>query len=201
VLAISSFAKGRAETIARPIIVLRLAVGLLVLVLTAAPVVVIMTFDVPRESIDLFTFAELFDSVARDIALVAVAVFFLLTLETRIKRTRVLRATRELRNAAHIVDMHQLTKDPEHAAPHAGAGGLTRFEMSRYLEYCNELLALIGKIAAVYIQRFDDPGAVQAVNEIETLTAGLSQKILQKILVLQLDEPHREPTGESPVAA
>lgn len=192
VLSIARSAKRRSESISRPIISLRVAVGLLVLALVATPIVATVNFDLPPESLDLFTLAELFDSATRDIALFAVAVFFLVTLETRIKRTRVLRAIRELRNAACIIDMHQLAKDPDRVSPGPAADTtgelLTRHEMSRYLEYCNELLALTGKISAVYIQHFDDAIAVQAVNEIENLTAGLSQKILQKILILRTAE-------------
>ena len=45
-----------------------------------------------------------------------IAAFFFLTLETRLKRQRALKAIRELRSLAHIIDMHQLTKDPERIA-------------------------------------------------------------------------------------
>ena len=187
---ISRSAKRRAKSITRPIIALRIAVYLFVLILLAAPIIVMVSFETPRESLDLFSLVELVDNLARNVALIAVGVFFLVTLETRIKRTRVLKAIRELRNVAHIIDMHQLSKDPDHAAPGPidRDRPLTRYQMSRYLEYCNELLALTGKIAAVYIQKFDDSGAIQVVNEIESLTAGLSQKILQKILILHHDE-------------
>jgi hypothetical protein len=159
-------------------------------VLLTAPVVVTFSFETPRESLDLYSLVELIDAFARNVAIIAVSVLFLVTLESRIKRTRVLKAIRELRNVAHIIDMHQLSKDPDHLLRTGDrcGGTLSRYEMSRYLEYCNELLALTGKIAAVYIQKFDDPGSIQAVTEIDTLTAGLCQKILQKILVLHHDE-------------
>jgi len=188
---ISQRAKRRAQAIAKPIIGLRVAVAGLVLALLAVPILVAVLFDTPREALDLYSVVELVDSLARNIALLAVGVFFLVTLETRIKRTRVLKATRELRNVAHIIDMHQLSKDPDRALRdrETSEQPLSRYEISRYLEYCNELLALTGKIAAVYIQNFDDEGAVQAVNEIENLTAGLCQKILQKILVLHQHQP------------
>lgn len=61
---------------------------------------------------------------------------------------------------------------------------MTRFELNRYLDYCSEMLALTGKVAALYVQRFEDPQAVAAVNDIETLTSGLSRKIWQKIMML-----------------
>ncbi|TMP99740.1 MAG: hypothetical protein E6L09_08785 [Verrucomicrobia bacterium] len=61
---------------------------------------------------------------------------------------------------------------------------MTDFELSRYLDYCSEMLSLIGKVAALYVQRFDDPVALSAVDEIEDLTTGLSRKIWQKIMII-----------------
>lgn len=116
----------------------------------------------------------------------------LFSLEIRVKRRRALRAIHELRSIAHIVDMHQLAKDPERVL-HAGEGTDTKsspkrtmsaFELGRYLDYCSELLALTAKISALYAERFDDPRAIAAVDEIEDLTNGLSRKIWQKIMLL-----------------
>ena len=46
------------------------------------------------------------------------------------------------------------------------------------------MLSLTGKVAALYVQRFDDPVALQAVNEVEDLTTGLCRKIWQKVMIL-----------------
>jgi hypothetical protein len=115
---------------------------------------------------------------------------FTLTLDTRQKRRRCIEALHELRAMAHIVDMHQLTKDPERAMP-AGPDtvssperALSAFETVRYLDYCSEMLSLMGKVAAAYVQHFPDPQAVSAVDDIENLTNGLSRKIWQKIMIL-----------------
>jgi CheY-specific phosphatase CheX len=61
---------------------------------------------------------------------------------------------------------------------------LSRFELSRYLDYCSEMLSITGKIAALYIQEFDDDVALSAVNEVENLTTGLSRKIWQKLMIV-----------------
>ena len=61
---------------------------------------------------------------------------------------------------------------------------MNAFELGRYLDYCNEMLSLIGKLAAVYIQRFDDEVALEAVTEVEILTASLCDRIWQKIMFL-----------------
>jgi hypothetical protein len=121
---------------------------------------------------------------------VLAALALLFSLEIRVKRRRALAAIHELRSIAHIVDMHQLAKDPERVCnagpdtPSSPKRTLTPFELGRYLDYCSELLALTAKIGALYAQGFDDAEAVGAVDDIEDLTSGLSRKIWQKIMVL-----------------
>lgn len=61
---------------------------------------------------------------------------------------------------------------------------MTAFELTRYLDYCSEILALTGKLGALYVQKFDDSDTVAAAASIESLTVGLSQKIWQKIVIL-----------------
>jgi hypothetical protein len=121
---------------------------------------------------------------------IGTGILFLVTLEGRLKRAKALAAVHELRSLAHIVDMHQLTKDPEELAtllpPTASSPQRTMSdsELVRYLDYCTEMLALISKVGALYVQRFADPVVLSAVDEIEDLTSGLSRKIWQKIMML-----------------
>ena len=133
----------------------------------------------------------LLESSVNLVLLMAAGLWFLLTLEERWKRSRTQAALHELRSFAHVVDMHQLTKDPERsqgkayqATKSSPAVTLDSFQLRRYLDYCSELLALTGKIAAVYLNHFDDPVMVSSVNEVETLTTDLSRKIWQKIMIL-----------------
>lgn len=114
---------------------------------------------------------------------------FLMSLERRAKRERLMKAMRELRALAHIVDMHQLTKDPESIHRHQPTKSspqrtLTTFLMGRYLDYCSELLSLINKIGAIYVQEFPDAVALDAVEQLASLTNGLSRNIWQKIMIL-----------------
>jgi hypothetical protein len=44
---------------------------------------------------------------------------------------------------------------------------------------------LISKIAALYVQGFQDTVLLDAVDDVEDLTAGLSRKIWQKITILE----------------
>ena len=180
----------RAAWIAKPILGLRIASGALVALILAGLAVTLASLRAPSEGFNLIAFIQVLESGINDVVLIGAAVFFLVTIETRIKRGRALAAIRELRALAHIIDMHQLTKDPEWLSAR-GEGSLllpprrmTRFELSRYLDYCTEALSLTAKLAALYIQGFDDAVALAAVDEIESLTNGLSRKIWQKLMIL-----------------
>ena len=72
---------------------------------------------------------------------------------------------------------------------------MTAFELNRYLDYCSELLSLTSKLAALYVQDFNDPVVLSAVSEVETLCGGLAGKIWQKITML---EPGRLPGSDEP---
>ena len=61
---------------------------------------------------------------------------------------------------------------------------MSSFELTRYLDYCSEMLSLTSKLAALYAQNLPDPVVIDAVNEIESLTTNLSQKIWQKITLV-----------------
>ncbi|WP_372898333.1 hypothetical protein [Stieleria sp.] len=132
----------------------------------------------------------MFDAGGNTLIVLGATLYFLTSLEIRIKRRRALVAVHELRSIAHVVDMHQLTKDPERMleryrqTDHSPAEAMSPLELNRYLDYCTEMLSLIGKIAALYVQRFNDSASVAAVSEVEQLTTGLSRKIWQKIVLL-----------------
>ena len=74
---------------------------------------------------------------------------------------------------------------------------MSSFELRRYLDYCTEMLSLTGKLAAVYVQNFDDEVALAAVNEVEALTTGLAGKIWQKITILHEAGQTNTPPGRS----
>jgi hypothetical protein len=140
---------------------------------------------------DFTNSVQALDSSIGSVVFVGAAILFFLNWEHRIKRDRALKAIHELRALAHIVDMHQLTKDPESSFGPSGHNTqflkrtLTPFELNRYLDYCSDALALISKIAALYVQGFQDPVLLNAVDDVEDLTAGFSRKIWQKITILE----------------
>jgi hypothetical protein len=111
-------------------------------------------------------------------------------MESRIKRKRALKSINELRVISHVIDMHQLSKDPyiydfNKSTKHSPKRIYTKFELQRYLDYCSEASSLTAKVAALYAQSLPDDVIVSSVNEVEVLTTGLSRKIWQKIRILQ----------------
>jgi len=187
---IGNEAVARAQWIARPLLPLRIAIGLLVTLLAVVILLSLTHLNITKMWESFADFVQAVDAGINDIVFFGIAIFFLVTLEGRVKRRRALKAIHELRSLAHIIDMHQLTKDPEiiltggPATKSSPKRAMTTFEMSRYLDYCSEMLSLIGKVAALYAQRFNDPVALSAVDEIEDLTTGLSRKVWQKIMLI-----------------
>lgn len=187
---LAEHAKERAEWIQRPIIGLRIGVGVLLVLLAAVLVSSIFAMHAPQEPLRIGEFIQVLEAGSNEVVLVGAAVFFLLSAEKRVKRRRALAALHELRSIAHVIDMHQLTKDPEWILGRGQETGvlpprtMSRFELSRYLDYCSEGLSLTAKIAALYAQHFEDDVSLQAVNEVEALTTGFSRKIWQKLMIL-----------------
>ncbi|WP_148611994.1 hypothetical protein [Nocardioides rubriscoriae] len=132
----------------------------------------------------------LIESTINDLVFAAIALFFLYSIPERLQRGRSLALLHRLRSLAHVVDMHQLTKDPERFRPDFVATArsvdprLTPAEMERYLDYCSEILSLVGKTAALVAEESRDAVVLDAVAGIENLTTSMSRKIWQKITLL-----------------
>jgi hypothetical protein len=131
---------------------------------------------------------------------------FLLSWDSRMRHRRTMDAVHELRALAHVVDMHQLTKDPpliirnDVAITERQPGGpddehpYSRVQLQRYLDACSDMLALISKVGVLYVQETTDPTTIGLIDEIEDLTNGMSRKIWQKITLLErLEHPPVQP--------
>lgn len=181
----------------QPILWVRVAVGLVIVLLMALLAGIAVRLDVRAEGVGTLDLLQATEAIINELILLGAAVLFLVTVEGRIKRRRALQALRELRALAHIVDMHQLTKDPDRHlrgsaaqdTPSSPTRTLSRFELARYLDYCSEMLALNSKLAALYAQTLDDPVVLAAVDEVETLTTGLCAKIWQKLVIVNQAPP------------
>ena len=180
----------RAQRIARGNVVRRMA-GMLIAALLVLGLLLYGLQTVHDDGVtDLASFLQTLEAGIASLVFLGAAIVSLVTFDARRARTRILRALDEIRSMAHVVDMHQLAKSPEklvlRGAPTPSSPDMESdpFLMGRYLDYCSEMLSLMSKIAAVYVRDSDDPVALSAADEIESLTGGLSMKLWQKILLL-----------------
>jgi hypothetical protein len=180
----------RVQWIQQPNFLLRTGAAVLSVILISVVVGLVMHIHQFQMN-DYTNFIQALDASIGSVVFMGAAILFFVSWENRLKRERALKAVHELRAMAHIVDMHQLTKDPENYFGRATRPvkppkrEMTPFELNRYFDYCSDSLALISKIAALYVQGFQDPVLLDAVDDVEDLTSGLSRKIWQKIIILE----------------
>jgi len=139
---------------------------------------------------EVATLVQIIEPAANIAILVALGIVFMVRLEDRWKRKQALASLHSLRSMIHVIDMHQLTKDPSvvlgSVKPTASSPKRTMglVELQRYLDYCSEMLSLSGKLAALYTQSVQDQVVIETVNELEALSTNLTRKIWQKIMIL-----------------
>jgi hypothetical protein len=169
------------------------AVGRALAVLVLAGIGVAVTVGLRSAAKDTdreFDWLFVVETTINDVVFAAIAVYFLITFPDRVQRGHTLALLHRLRSLAHIVDMHQLTKDPERLRasfePTRASVDpqLNREQMEHYLNYCSELLSLVAKAAALCAEESRDSVVLDTVSRIEELTAGMSREIWQKISVL-----------------
>lgn len=193
--AVASQSSARAAEIGKPNVLLRLAVALILAASLALLLFIVGFVDTSKTAADnVYTVLQGVEATMNLVVLMGVAILSLVTIEDRIKRRKTLAALHELRSIIHVIDMHQLTKDPSaayaglEATEHSPKRVLTVPELERYLDYCSEMLSLSAKVAALYAQSFPDAVVTDAVSDIERMSANLSQKVWQKIMILEAGE-------------
>lgn len=183
------------QRIARTRLVAWIAAALAVAIAAAALVVAFkdVLATSPGHAVD---WVPLVESGINNVIFVAIGVLFLWAAPERLVRSDLLALLHRLRSLAHVVDMHQLTKEPERfrqgylATPESLPATLTEEELHHYLDYCTELLSLVAKTAALCAERSSDGTVLDTVSDIETLTTDMSTKIFQKVALLsRLERP------------
>lgn len=190
---IANQAQVRCAQIGRPNIPLRFFLFLVILSLLMLVFGALSRVDLEewRHAMDdVLEFVPFVEAGLGALVFLGAAILFLITLENRIKRKRALDALYELRSIVHIIDMHQLTKDPEGLSAmaqrtrHSPKRTLTPFLLGRYLDYCSEMLSLTSKIGVLYGQGISDAEVLNAIDQIESISNSLARKIWQKIMIL-----------------
>ncbi|MCZ7648200.1 MAG: hypothetical protein M5U26_23565 [Planctomycetota bacterium] len=177
--------------IERPRYAWRVACGAFVAAATTALVFAVRQLEIDFKHLTVADLVQMSEAAINELVLMGAALVFLVSMETRAKRKKIIAAVNCLTSLAHVIDAHQLRKDPHRLAfpdsrtEHSPEMALNEFELGRYLDYCSELLALTGKVGFLYVQRFEDPVSAEVVNDLEQLTTGLERKIWQKIMILK----------------
>jgi hypothetical protein len=190
-LGIARESKAKAAAAARPNRLLRVSIALVLVLGLALLGYVASIIEVKRGAENLYGVLQGIEAAVNTLVLTGAGVFFLATLESRWKRQQAFMELHQLQSIVHVIDMHQLTKDPSRllsgGAPTSSSPErpFTPFELTRYLDYCSEMLSLAAKIAALYAQATKDPVIIESTGGLEQLTANLSSKIWQKIRLTQ----------------
>jgi hypothetical protein len=189
VAAVAEGTVARVAEIKRPRIGLRIAVGVMVLLVLSGPLLFSFVLSFSEEVTNLGDFLEATDAGLHMLLVLAGGIFFLVGMENRMRRNQALDAIAEFRSLAHLVDLHQINKDPglDSLKPPEDDKRTVRSDeaLASYLDFSGDLLSIVGKLAAYYAQNLSDRVVLDAVNEIETLTSSLSNKLWLKILVLR----------------
>lgn len=178
------------KKIAQPNLYLRSGLAVFILLTLFLFVTGLARLNLNIRNADLFEVVSLLEAGIQDLIFIGAGFYFLTSIEKRLKRRRTLMRLNQLRALAHVIDMHQLTKEPEmvlktqEKTESSPTRELEGFLLERYLDYCSEMLSIIGKVAALYVQDFDDEVVLAAVNQIEAMTTSLSRKVWQKIMII-----------------
>lgn len=179
-----------AIAISRPNWYVRIGTGVLLVLIVLAAVLFgyrIWETSALDSSTPFVDAIQAIEAAVNDVVFLCIAIFFVATIETRLKRRRALRNLHQLRSIAHVVDMHQITKDPERLSSDTGSFPIRTMsvpDLDRYLDFCSEILTLTSKVAALFVQQFDDPVVLAAVTEVENLSTDMSRNVWQKISLL-----------------
>jgi hypothetical protein len=178
--------------VSRPIYWLRIGFGFLILAGLITLVYSFTLIDPEMGKIEFVDLVQAAESSVNDLIFIGAAIYFLFRTETIMKRKRALKDLHELRTIAHVIDMHQLTKDPKslnaNGTQHSPKREMNNYELSRYLDYCSEMLSLTSKVSALYANDYNDEVVLNTINEIEDLTTSLSGKVWQKIMILKSED-------------
>jgi hypothetical protein len=112
-----------AARLAQPNWPLRVGVGAIIVLGVAAQIAAAKFLRIPTVESDIGLLENL-EAAVNLLILFGGAIWFPLTLEERMKRRRALDELHKMRSFAHVIDMHQLTKDPTtccKSAPRPGA--------------------------------------------------------------------------------
>ncbi len=149
---------------------------------------IIKLCDSIKNENEVNAYIQSMEAMMNTFLLIGGAIYFMYKYEERKKEKIILRKIKDLRIYIHVIDMHQMSKDPlsisSLSTQYSNKEMLTDYEMNRYLNYCCELLAITSKMAVLFANENTTERVSEAVHEIEMLSATLNRKIWQKIALI-----------------
>jgi len=198
VAAVAEGTVDRVDQIKKPRRGLRIAVAIMIILAIGTPIVFSLLLSFRDDMTNLGEFLQATDAGIHMLLVMAGGIVFLIGMENRMQRSQALEGISEFRSLAHLIDLHQINKDPgldKGPSPEHDTRTVRNDEqLACYLDYSGDLLSIIGKLSAYYAQNLQDRVVLDAVNEIETLTSSLSNKLWLKILVLREMMNARKPS-------
>lgn len=168
------------ERIDRPNIPIKLAIGLAISLMSGLVIYWLYELFIQNDGSGIIFQPQDLDAFINILIFGSAITWFLLNWQAKSKRRFIIGRINELRSFGHVIDMHQLTKDPFFDDEME----MSDDDLIRYLDYCGDLLSCCSKLAATYLEHTDDELVVQYVNEFEALTGQFNRKIWQKITIL-----------------
>lgn len=112
--------------------------------------------------------------------LLAGALWFLITIENRIKRRKALMYIEELREFLHVIDVTQLFYTPLVYNPDPAAARTSATFDYTYFLFCTQMLAVISNLAPLYTRGAAGDSILRAASEVEMLANAITVKLLSK---------------------
>jgi hypothetical protein len=135
------------------------------------------------------TVTDLFESADAGfniLVALAGALWFLVTLEARVKRKQALEHIGELLEFIQLIDVTQLYYTPElYKSNFSPDSAQSRFDHT-YLLFCNEMLGLIGNLAPLYTRGNMDDAVWRATSDVVMLANAIEGRLFAKSEAIRL---------------
>ena len=126
------------------------------------------------------SFSDATDAGFNLLVVLAGALWFLVTIEARLRRKKALDCLEELREFIHVIDVTQLYYTPDlYNADPASSHSSLNLDYN-YLLFCTQMLGVISNLAPLYIRGAAGDSILRAVSEVEMLAIAIIAKQLSK---------------------
>jgi hypothetical protein len=140
------------------------------------------------------TITEVFESADAGVNILIVlagALWFLISFESRVKRKKALSFIGELLEFVQWIDVTQLYYTPEFYKSKPAPGDSTAGFDYTYLLFCTEMLAVIGNLALLYTRGNMDDSVWRAASDAVMLANAIEDRLLSKAEAIRLETAPR----------